>query len=139
VQSAFGIVVVAVVLVGLVCAVVALIASRKTWEEYGRSHLLMDSEQRRPAASSPAALGERDDEIRQLLEARNARRRRRGEAPLDVESELSRLSTPQIDDELRAEIRQLVLARNHRRLRAGKEPLDVEAEIAREIDSLSGL
>jgi hypothetical protein len=130
---------VAVVAVGLVGALVGLIASRKTWEDYRSSHLLLDSEQRRPVAYSPAAQSERDTEIRQLLEARNARRRRRGEPTIDVENELARLCTPEIDDELRSEIRELVIARNHRRVRAGKEPLDVEAEIAREIQSLSGI
>ncbi len=74
-----------------------------------------------------------------MLEARNARRARRGEAPVDIEQELRRLTVPQIDSELRAEIRDLVLARNHRRARAGKPPLDVEAEIEREIAGLSGL
>jgi hypothetical protein len=138
VHGAFGTVVVVVVAVGVVCALAGLIASRRTWEDYSRNHLLLDSEQRGPAASSSAGL-ERETEIRQLLEARNARRRRRGEPTIDVEDELARLSGPQIDDELRSEIRELVLARNHRRVRAGKEPLDVEAEIAREIQSLSGL
>jgi hypothetical protein len=139
VHSAFGTVVVVVFAVGLVCAVIGLIASRKTWEDYGRNHLLLDSEQGRPAASSPGSLAARDIEIRQMLEARNERRRRRGEALVDVDDELARLSAPQIDDELRSEIRDLVLARNHRRVRAGKQPLDVEAEIAREIESLSGI
>jgi hypothetical protein len=132
-------VVVVVVVVGLVCALAGLMASRKTWEDFGRNHLLLDSEERRPAAYSPNARLERDTEIRQLLEARNERRRRRGEPAVDVEAELARLSAPQIDDELRSEIRDLVSARNHRRVRAGKEPLDVEAEIAREIRSLSGI
>jgi hypothetical protein len=139
VHSAFGTVVVIVFAVGLVFAVIGLIASRKTWEDYGRNHLLLDSEQPRPAASSSGSLAERDIEIRQMLEARNERRRRRGEPLVDVDHELARLSAPQIDDELRSEIRDLVLARNHRRVRAGKEPLDVEAEIAREIESLSGI
>ena len=82
---------------------------------------------------------ERDTEIRQLLEARNARRRRRGEAEIDVEEELTRLTAPAIDAELREEIRQLVIARNHRRARQGKPPLDVEAEIRREIEALNSI
>ena len=61
-------------------------------------------------------------EIRQLLEARNERRIRRGEPAIDIEQELARLTTiaPAIDPALREEIRQLVVARNHRRVRAGK-------------------
>ena len=111
----------------------ALIASRKTWEDYGKGRLFGWITTPR----APRRLAERDDEIRQLLEARNERRARRGEAPIDVDSELARLTAPAIDPALREEIRQLVVARNHRRVRAGKPPLDVEAEIEREIAGLS--
>ena len=74
-----------------------------------------------------------------MLEARNARRRRRGEPEVDVEAELARLTAladAADDGELRDEIRQLVIARNHRRARKGLAPLDVEAEIARELSGL---
>ena len=119
-----------------------MIAGRKTWEDFGKGRFVMDRDPgqgARPGAG--AELAERDVEIRQMLEARNARRARRGEAPIDVEDELARLTTPQpaVDPALREEIRQLVVARNHRRVRAGKPPLDVEAEIEREIAGLSGL
>ena len=126
--------------VGVVGALVSLVLSRKTWEDYGKNHLLLDTDlsRSRPAGSA-AALLERDTEIRELLEARNARRRRRGEPEVDVEAELVRLTAPAIDAELRQEIRDLVVARNHRRARTGKPPLDVEAEIEREIAGLSGL
>jgi hypothetical protein len=140
VQHAFGTVVWIVSGVGVIGALVAAIVSRKTWDEYGKSHLLLDTDQERgPASGSPAALLERDTEIRQLLEARNDRRRRRGEPPVDIEQELSRLTAPRIDSALRGEIRDLVIARNHRRVRAGKPPLDVETEIEREISGLSGI
>jgi hypothetical protein len=126
--------------IGLLAAFAALIYSGRTWEEYGKDRLLMDGDQASgPKPGSAAALLERDTEIRQLLEARNARRIRRGEQPLDVERELARLTAPAIDPELRSEIRDLVVARNHRRARAGKPPLDVEAEIEREIESLRDL
>jgi hypothetical protein len=94
---------------------------------------------RGPAPGSAAAARERDEEIRELLQARNARRLRRGEPPIDIERELARLTAPLVDPELRREIRDLVIARNHRRVRAGKPPLDVEAEIEREISRLSDL
>ena len=74
-----------------------------------------------------------------MLEARNARRQRRGEEPVDVDQELSRLTAPQMDPELRQEIRDLVQARNYRRVRAGKPPLDVDAEVEREIKRLGEL
>jgi hypothetical protein len=134
VQSAFGTVVLVVCAVGVAVAVVALLLNRRTWDEYGRNQLLRDSD--RPRAPA-AADRERDTEIRQMLEARNARRRRRGEPELDIDNELGRLTAPLVDDELRAEIRDLVIARNHRRARQGKPPLDVESEIAREISRLS--
>jgi hypothetical protein len=139
VHAAFGTVVVIVCVIGLLAAVAALAASGKTWEEYGKDLLLMErggSGEARPAAGSAVASAERDDEIRQLLEARNARRQRRGEQPIDVEQELARLTAPAIDADLRAEIRDLVIARNHRRVRAGKPPLDVDAEVEREISEL---
>ena len=125
--------------VGIAGAVAALVMGRRTWDDSGRDHLLMEREPRARGSGSPAALVERDEEIRQMVEARNARRRRRGEPELDVNQELSRLTTPAVDDELRAEIRDLVIARNHRRARQGKPPLDVEAEIERQIAALSDL
>ena len=132
-QSAFLWVVVGVCAVGVFGAIVALLTSRRDWAQYGSDRLLMDSEVPR----APAALLERDEEVRQMLEARNARRRRRGEPEVDVEAELARLTTlADADGELRDEIRQLVIARNHRRARKGLAPLDVEAEIARELAGL---
>ena len=138
-QSAFGTVVVVVCAVGVAGAVAALLLGRRVWEDYGRDHMLMERDPAGPASGSSAALSERDEEIRQMLEARNARRRRRGEPELNVEDELGRLTAPAVDDELRAEIRDLVIARNHRRARQGKPPLDVEAEVQRQISALSGL
>ncbi len=139
-HAAFGTVLWIVCGVGLLAAIAALVTGGKTWEEFGKSRLLLDRDaSSSPRAGSAAALLERDAEIRQLLEARNARRARRGEAPIDVEQELQRLTAPQIDAELRAEIRDLVVARNHRRARQGKPPLDVEREIEREIAEFGGL
>jgi hypothetical protein len=133
-HSTFNIVIWVVCILAVIVAFGALIASRKTWEDYGKGRFVMDHE-----TSRGGGVAERDDEIRQLLEARNERRARRGEAPIDVDSELARLTAPAVDPELREEIRQLVVARNHRRVRAGKPPLDVESEIEREIASLGGL
>jgi hypothetical protein len=136
-QNAFGTVLWIVCGLGIVLAFLALARSGKTWEDYGKNRLLSESELGGlPPAGSPAALHERDVEIRQLLEARNARLIRRGEEPIDIEQELNRLTAPAIDDELRGEIRDLVVARNHRRARSGKPPLDVEAEVEREITAL---
>jgi hypothetical protein len=139
-RDAFGTVLWIVCGASALVALVALIASRKTWDEYGKNRLVLDSElPRKPGAGSAASILERDTEIREMLAARNALRVRRGEAPLDIEQELARLTAPNIDAELREEIRDLVIARNHRRARAGKPPLDVDAEIEREIASLRDL
>jgi hypothetical protein len=135
VHAAFGTVLWIVCGVGAVIAVLALILSGRTWSELGKGGLVMD----RDTPSRAASANERDEEIRAMLAARNARRARRGEQPLDVEAELTRLTTPapEIDPELAEEVRQLVMARNARRTRAGKPALDVEAEVARELRRVS--
>jgi hypothetical protein len=140
-QSAFGTVLWVVCGLGIVVAFFALIGTGKTWDDYGKNRLLMDSDLPARAvamaAMSGPATAERDDEIRQMLEARNARRARRGEPPIDIEAELARLVAPGVDDGLRAEIRELVIARNFRRARHGQPPLDVNAEVERQIAELS--
>jgi DNA-binding FadR family transcriptional regulator len=140
VQAAFGTVVWVVCGLAIVIGIAALVVSGKTWEDFGKGLFVRDQDlPRGPRPDSTAALLERDTEIRELLEARNARRRRRGEPPIDVEREFARLTAPRIDPELEAEIRQLVIARNNRRARLGKPPLDVEAEVSREIEKLGEL
>ncbi len=136
-QSAFATVVWVVCGCGLVIGIVALIHSGRAWDDYGKNALVMDREpSSSPRPGSPGASAERDEEIRQLLEARNLRRARRGEAPVDVEVELERLVAPRVDDAMRAEIRELMVARNYRRARQGKPPLDVESEVERAIAEL---
>jgi hypothetical protein len=94
------------------------------------------------ASASPAA---REAEIRQLLEAKAYRQEARGEAPLDVDEELTRLlaegsgGSPGPDPGLAEEVRQLVVARNERRVRQGKEPLDVDHEVERQLRELENL
>jgi hypothetical protein len=139
VQSAFGTVVWVVCAVGVIGALAAVLLSGRTWDEYGKNHLTLDRDSERAPQGSAAAQVERDLEIRQMLEARNARRRRRGEAEVDVEQEMAKLAAAAIDPELRQEIRDLVVARNHRRARQGKPPLDIDAEVEREIASLNGV
>jgi hypothetical protein len=86
-------------------------------------------------------------EVRQMLEAKASRLQRRGEAPIDVEAEATRLlaadaeapdAEARIDAELRAEVRQLVIVRNERRMQRGLEPLDVEAETRRQLEDFVG-
>jgi hypothetical protein len=136
-QGAFVIVIVIVMAVSVIGAIAALLLMGGTWKEMGKNSLVMDRDAPRGPAGGAGLAHERDAEIREMLEARNARRLRRGEAPIDVESELARLTAPLVDPELRQEIRDLVIARNNRRIRAGKPALDVDAEIEREIARLS--
>lgn len=141
VQEAFGIVLFVVVGLGALIAVWTFMGSAKAYEEIGKGGLNDGSD--RPAGPAPtgaAADRERDEEIRQMLEARNTRRAARGEPTVDVDAELASLTrTTTIDPALLQEIRELVEARNRRRVRAGKEPLDVEAEIERQARELGDL
>ncbi len=125
-EGAFAIVLFVVVGVAGVAAVWALVTSGSSYDQIGSGGF-----EERPA--SPA---ERETEIRQMLEARNARREARGEAPLDVEAELRALDAPAADPGLREEVRELVVARNARRVARGEEPLDVEAEVDRQLREL---
>ena len=134
----------------IICVVGALVAVLSFWgtgsiyEGLGRTGgLSMDEPDLRPTPrpGSAAAGAEAQEELRQLLEAKSARRERRGEAPLDIDAEMAALSRPAAaprDAALREEVRQLVVARNERRLRQGKAPLDVEAEVDRQLSELGG-
>jgi hypothetical protein len=103
-----------------------------------------------PAPGSAAERAEREQEIRQMLQARSDRLVRSGGQPLDIEAEMARLHEPgddttaqststapgKHDAGLAEEVRQLVVARNERRARRGEQPLDVEAEVERTLDEL---
>jgi hypothetical protein len=121
------------------------------WGSIGNGPLAIEQELpgphylRRPAPPVDPAI--QAAEVRQMLEAKAERRRRRGEAPLDVEAEAARLLAPAVeaadagarrDAELRAEIRQLIVSRNERRMRRGEQPLDLEAETERQLADLIG-
>ena len=88
----------------------------------------------------------REEEIRQMVQARSDRGVAKGRDALDVDAEVEKLLTVETggpglgeDRALRDEIRQLVVARNERRQRQGKEPLDVEQEIERQLHELENL
>jgi metal-dependent amidase/aminoacylase/carboxypeptidase family protein len=138
-QDAFAIVLVVVLVAAVTGAIWAGVASRNPYARIGRGGLSLDEP--RPVAPTAAALaGEREAEIRQMLEARNARRAARGQELVDVEAELAALLQARpvsADPALVAEIRELVEARNARRVRAGKPPLDVEEEVARQLRDLT--
>ena len=142
-QSAFGTVLFAVVGVSALVALLTFASSRRAYEEIGKGLLSLRDGTDRPLReavplSGPAADAEREEELRQMLGARNAVRLRAGRPLLDVEAELAALLTPApaTDPALAAEVRDLVIARNARRARAGKPPLDVDAEVARQLAEL---
>jgi len=134
----FGTVIIAVSLVAVLVAALSYWGSGRMYSGIGASDLVMEREPGAGAAAPDSA--EAREEIRQMLEAKSARREARGEAPLDVQAELEALMVPSAEPDpgLRDEVRQLVVARNERRLRQGKEPLDVEAEVERQLRSLGG-
>jgi hypothetical protein len=140
-MDAFGTVLIAACVVAIVVAAVSYWGSGRLYGGIGRGQLGMDRPPPRAGRPAQAAtLAEAREEIRQMLEAKSARRQARGEAPLDVDAELAALmrGSPQHDPALRDEVRQLVIARNERRRRQGMEPLDVEAEIERQLRALEG-
>lgn len=133
-QHAFGIVLFVVVGASVIVALITLGSSRRAYDEIGKGGLFEDDGNGRAGRDSHGGVaGVRDEEIRQMLEAKNAHRARRGEAPLDVEQELAALTRPRIDPALLAEIRDLIEARSARRVRRGEPPLDIDAELARKL------
>src|SRR4051812_25742086 len=136
--EAFGTALIVIAVAGVLVAAASYWGSGRIYHGLGRHGGLdmSDAASRpEPAPQSPAGRAEAREEIRQMLEAKSARREARGEGPLDVEAELDELTRPATprDAALREEVRQLVVARNERRLRQGKEPLDVEAEVERQL------
>ena len=139
-MDAFGTVVIVVAIVAVVVAVVSYWGSGRLYGGLGKGGLGMDHDERPSSAPAGPQSAEAQEEIRQMLEAKSARREARGEAPLDLETELAALTSSGggHDPALREEVRQLVVARNERRMRQGKEPLDVDAEVERQLRDLGG-
>jgi len=133
-EGALEVVVIAVVALAALIGVATFAARSSAYDEIGRGGLSLDHP---PPGTATTTAVVRDAEIRQMLEAANDRRVRRGEAPRDVEAELARLTRPAVDPELEAEVRSLVIAGNERRERRGEPPLDVEAEVRRQLDALT--
>ena len=133
-QDAFGYVLFGVVGVGVLVALGTLFLRKATYEQIGAGGFFKED----PAARAANAENDpfRDEEIRQMLTARNARHTLSGGEIVDVEDELARLTAPAVDAELVAEIREFVVKRNERRIARGQEPVDVEAEVARRVAEL---
>jgi hypothetical protein len=136
VDSGLAVLVVVVSVLGIIGAIVAAVGSGRVYDQVGKGAFSLDHAPDGPAPDTPASRAEAEAEIRQLVEAKSARRVARGEPPLDVEAEIAALTSgsgPGVDDALRDEVRQLVIARNERRIARGEEPLDVDAEVERQL------
>jgi len=141
-----GYVLTMITLVALPIALIAFARTGPLWQSVGKGRFAIEQEIPPPSAISrpdpPVDRRLQETEARQMIEAKSYRRRRRGEAPLDVEAEVAALldapgaAGPAIDEKLREEVRQLVIARNERRMRRGEQPLDVEAEMDRQLADL---
>jgi hypothetical protein len=143
VEEAFPIVIIGFSIAAIVVAVIVALSSGGLYDRIGRGAFSLDHDSTGsgPAPGSPQAQAEAQEEIRQLMEAKSARRVARGEAPLDVDAEIAALTqsaAPSGDEALREEVRQLVVARNERRMARGQEPLDVESEVERQMRELGG-
>ncbi len=80
--------VIAVVALAVVVALLLAAHSSGIYDRIGEGGFDRDSQA--PGGTSCAAASVRDEEIHQMLEARNARRAARGQEPLDVEAETER-------------------------------------------------
>jgi len=139
-----GYVLAAITLLALPIAAVAFANSGPLWRGIGKGPLSIEQmpPPRVGGGADPVDPAIQAAEARQMLEAKSFRRQRRGEQPLDVEAEVTRLldspgaQAPGVDERLRAEVRQMVVARNERRMRRGEQPLDIEAETDRQLADL---
>ncbi|MGI8804520.1 MAG: hypothetical protein ACR2IN_02280 [Thermoleophilaceae bacterium] len=141
-MEAFQLVLIIVVAVAVVIAIASAIGMGDVYRSIGKGGLSLDepdSAAPQPP-DTPASRAEAEAEIRQMVEAKSARREARGERPLDVDAEVAELTGDggghAHDAGLREEVRQLVEARNERRVRKGQEPLDVDAEVERQLREL---
>jgi hypothetical protein len=143
-----GIVLIVVVITALpIGAIVFVMGAGKRFDEIGKGDFAMEHDMPEGPASravAPVSAEVREEEIRQMVQARSDRAVAKGREPIDVDAEVKRLLTPTQgslggDRELREEVRQLVVARNERRERQGKKPLDVEKEIERQLRDLENL
>jgi hypothetical protein len=91
----FAFVLFAVVAAALVVGLVTLAGRERAYEQIGRGGLALDRDGAEGGAGPsgprlPPAEPSLEDEVRELVERRNARRVREGQAPLDVEAEVAR-------------------------------------------------
>jgi hypothetical protein len=144
-----GIILIVVVLIALpVGAIVFARGAGGAFNAIGKGQFAMEQDfpQSSGSAVHTVSAEVREEEIRQMIQARSDRGVAKGRKALDVDAEVEKLlatetSGPGLagDKALREEVRQLVVARNERRKRQGKEPLDVDKEIDRQLSELENL
>jgi hypothetical protein len=147
-----GIILILVVLVALpVGAVVFATGAGSAFEQIGRGEMSIGEDPSQQGSSpgghvAPVSSEVREEEIRQMIQARSDRGIARGGKAIDVDAEVRRLLEPERgpgsldgDRGLREEVRTLVVARNERLVRQGKEPLEVDAEVDRQLRELENL
>jgi hypothetical protein len=143
----FTVVVVGAVVLFVLVGFGSFLAGGSLYDKIGEGGLSMgESGPGAPAGPQPGsalARAEREQEIRQMLQARSDRQVRKGGQALDIDAEMALLDEPVLgasvgghDAALTEEVRQLVMARNERRVRGGEEPMDVESEVQRTLDEL---
>ena len=144
-----GTILIIVVLIALpVGAIVFATGAGGAFKQIGKGPLAIEEDFPQSSGGSMHAVSAevREEEIRQMIQARSDRGVAKGRKALDVDAEVEKLlasesSGPGLaaDKGLREEVRQLVVARNERRQRQGKEPLDVEKEIERQLSELENI
>ena len=148
-QAAFPFVMIGAIVLFVLLGVLSMLTRNNLYDQIGQGGLSIGEEQLRGlrdtgGAGAAEALADqsfegrdaREQEIRQMLQARSDRLVNQGHEPLDIDAELARLDPPggvggSHDSGLAIEVRQLVVARNERRQRQGQPALDVDAEVAR--------
>ena len=128
-------------------AVVFALGAGNALKQIGKGDLAIEPDMPSGGSGGPAPVSAevREEEIRQMVQARSDRAEARGSAPIDVDAEVEKLLAPDegpglgADAGLREEVRQLVVARNERRVRQGKKELDVDAEVERQLRELENL
>ena len=144
-----GTVLIVVVLIALpLGAIVFARGAGGALREIGKGPLALEQDFPQSSGTSVHAVSAeiREEEIRQMIQARSDRGVAKGREALDIDAEVKKLLASESggpglagDAALREEVRQLVVARNERRERQGKKPLDVEKEIDRQLSELENL
>ncbi len=152
-HAAFPIVMFGAIALFVVLGVLSMLTRNNLYDQIGQGGLSFGEDQAGGVRRESSGLGEpeltagqssigrdeREQEIRQMLQARSDRLVNQGHDPLDIDAELARLEPPvggHLDSGLTLEVRQLVVARNERRRRQGQPALDVEAEVERTLAEL---